>query len=98
MEGVDVDRITRPFEALRPGVHNQPGELVDRPARAVLARQPFGIKQRQRPRSDNGDRLVDDEDTPLEVGCIDVEADRSGIRPVDGDGDRIDERDGLRLR
>ncbi len=83
VEGVDVDRIARPFDPLAAGVDDEAGELVDRPARRMLARQPLRIEQGQRPRPRDGDRLVDGEDAPLKIGRVDVKRDRARVWPVD---------------
>src|SRR3546814_2713420 len=48
VERVDVQRVALPWQGLAVGGHLQAGQLVDRAARRVVARQPLRIQQGQR--------------------------------------------------
>ncbi len=91
VEGVDVGRLARPDERLAARAGAEPRDLGDRPARGVLAGQPFGIEEGEFTRPGHRDRLADAEDAAGKIGRIDAQQHRARKRPVGG------ERDGERL-
>jgi hypothetical protein len=88
---VDIDRIAHPFHPLAVGADDEPGEAVDAAYRAVTARTPFRIKQRERAALDR-DRLVHAENVARHVARIDLEPDHARVGPV------LRRRDGRRQR
>ena len=62
----------------------------------MVARQPPGVEQDDRLAASHGNRLVDVDDAPIDVGCVHAKSDGAGIWPVDGRLDLWRHRRGLR--
>jgi hypothetical protein len=77
MKRVDVVLIARPGQHLAVRLHHQPGNLVDRTRRRVVARNPLRIQQGQRTGGDR-DGFMHAEDAVRDVGGIDVDFQRAG--------------------
>ncbi len=99
MESEDIERIAPPADRLAIGGEGQARQLLDLPARRMIAGQPFGHQQRQRAGRCDRDRLLDAENTLGRVGRIDLQPDRAaGPGRVAGCGDGIDDGQGRGLR
>ena len=84
-EGIDFDRIARPFGGPPVDFEAQVGEQVELPAWRVLARQPLGQQQHQLVRARrHRDGLLHAIDAADEIGRIDVQRHRAGERYVPG--------------
>src|SRR6185437_16913318 len=81
VEGVDVDRVAHPFNALPPDTHHEPREPVDRAPRRVITWQPLRIQQRERPRL-HRNALVDVEDMPPDVRGVHSQRDDARVGRV----------------
>ena len=81
VECVQIGWVAFPAQRLAASVDVQPSEALDLVARPVVARYPLRIKQRQRPFT-HRQRFAHLKHFVVEVGCIDVQGDRTEVGRV----------------
>ena len=78
MDGGDFDWVPPPGQLAAVCSDDQTGKVLDLGRGRVLSGQPAGIEQGDRPRSNDGNRLLHPEDPALEVGGVNLELQGSG--------------------
>ena len=96
VKGVDIHRVAPPSQQLAVGADFQPRKHIDRPARPVIAGQPFGIEQGDRAGPGNRHGFAHAENAAGYVGRVHLKRDDSRIGAIARRGDGRGKGRGLR--